>query len=74
MPVCLAVTIHLHFWQNDQDRLRAIEVTRGWNGHRNKRTQTVSHGEKNYARAAPARVSIPRPRNASGTGSLAEKV
>ena len=32
----LAVTCHLHFWQNDRDLLRATAVTRGWNGHRNK--------------------------------------
>ena len=34
---CLAVTCHLHFWQNDRDLLRATAVTRGWNGYRNKR-------------------------------------
>ena len=34
---CLAVTCHLHFWQNDRDFLRATAVTRGWNGYRNKR-------------------------------------
>ena len=34
--VCLAVTCHLHFWQNDRDFLRATVVTRGWNGYRNK--------------------------------------
>ena len=33
---CLAVTCHLHFWQNDWDFLRATVVTRGWNGYRNK--------------------------------------
>ena len=32
----LAVTCHLHFWQNDQDLLRATAATRGWNGYRNK--------------------------------------
>ena len=32
---CLAVTCHLHFWQNDRDILRATVVTRGWNGYRN---------------------------------------
>ena len=31
---CLAVTCHLHFWQNDLDLLRATAVTRGWNGYR----------------------------------------
>ena len=30
---CLAVTCHLHFWQNDWDLLRATAVTRGWNGY-----------------------------------------
>ena len=33
---CLAVTCHLHFWQNDRDPLRATAVTRGWNGCWNK--------------------------------------
>ena len=33
---CLAVTCHLHFWQNDQDLLCATAVTRGWNGYQNK--------------------------------------
>ena len=32
---CLAVTCHLHFWQNDRDLLRATVVTRGWNGYWN---------------------------------------
>ena len=30
---CLAVTCHLHFWQNDRDLLRANAVTRGWDGY-----------------------------------------
>ena len=29
---CLAVTCHLHFWQNDQDLLRGTAVTRGVGG------------------------------------------
>ena len=33
---CLAVTCHLHFWQNDQDLLHATAVTWGWNGYWNK--------------------------------------
>ena len=33
---CLAVTCHLHFWQNDRDLLSAAAVTRWWNGYRNK--------------------------------------
>ena len=34
--VCLAVTCHLPFWQNDRDLLRATAVTWGWNGYQNK--------------------------------------
>ena len=34
--MCLAVTCHLHFWQNDQNLSGAIAMTRGWNGYRNK--------------------------------------
>ena len=33
---CLAVTCHLHSWQNDQGLLHATVVTQGWNGYRNK--------------------------------------
>ena len=44
---CLAVTCHLHFWQNDRDLLRATAVTRGWNGYRNRsRHKKVDPGEK----------------------------
>ena len=31
--VCLAVTCHLHFWQNDRDLLHATVVTQAWNGY-----------------------------------------
>ena len=51
---CLAVTCHLHFWQNDRDLSRAAAVTRGWNGYRNKKSaQIVDPGEENSP-AAPA--------------------
>ena len=43
---CLAVTCHLHFWQNDRDLLRATAVTRGWNGYRNKSQYRKSTLEK----------------------------
>ena len=33
---CLAVTCHLHVWQNDQELIRATAVTWGWNRYRNK--------------------------------------
>ena len=36
MHVCLAVTCHLHFRQNNQDVLHAVVVTEGWNGYQNK--------------------------------------
>ena len=36
---CLAVTCHLHFWQNDWDLLCATAVTLGWNGYWNKSAQ-----------------------------------
>ena len=45
---CLPVTCHLHFWQNDQDLLRAT-----W-GHMGAE-QIVDPGEENY-RAAPAGI------------------
>ena len=44
---CLAVTCHLHFWQNDRDFLRATVVTRGWNGYRNK-SQRLRTSERGY--------------------------
>ena len=43
---CLAVTWHLHFWQNDRDFLRATVVTWGWNGYRNKSQHRKSTMEK----------------------------
>ena len=43
---CLAVTCHLHFWQNDRDLLRATVVTRGWNGYWNKSQHRKSTLEK----------------------------
>ena len=32
---CVAVTCHMHFWQNDQDRLHATVVTQVWNEYQN---------------------------------------
>ena len=43
---CLAVTCHLHFWQNDRDLLCATVVTRGWNGYGNKSQHRKSTLEK----------------------------
>ena len=54
--VYLAVTCYLHLWQNDWGLLRAIAVTRGWNGYRIKESvQKVEHGEENSP-AAPAGI------------------
>ena len=49
---CLAVTCHLHVWQNDRDLLSATAVTHGWNGYRNKSAQKVDRGDENSS-AAP---------------------
>ena len=44
---CLAVTCHLHFWQNDRDLLHAATaVTRRWIGYRNKSQHRKSTLEK----------------------------
>ena len=51
--VCLAVTCHLHFWQNGRDLLRATLVRRQWNDYRNKSQHRVYPGEENSP-AAPA--------------------
>ena len=46
MHLCLAVTCHLHFWQNDRDLLGATAVTPGWNGCRNKNQHRTFTFEK----------------------------
>ena len=45
---CLAVTRHLHFWQNDRDFLRANAVV--WNGYRNESAQKVDPVEEKLSR------------------------
>ena len=42
----LTYHLHLHFWQNDRDLLRATAVTRGWNGYRNQSQHRKSTLEK----------------------------
>ena len=44
--VWLAITCHLHFWQNDRYLLRATAVTREWNGYRNQSQHRKSTLEK----------------------------
>ena len=53
----LAVSCHLHFWQNDRNLLRATEVSRGSNEYRNKpeSAQKFDLGEENSP-AAHART------------------
>ena len=47
--MCMPVTCHMLFWQNDRDLLRVTAVTRGWNGYRNteESAQKVDSGEEN---------------------------
>ena len=58
--LCLAVTYHLYFWQNDLDLLRATAVTRAWNGYRNETQHRNLTLEKNFSRCS-YRDSNPRP-------------
>ena len=54
--VCLAVTSHLHFWQNGGDLLRATAVTRGQNAYRNKSTESRPWRKKYPAAPAGTRT------------------
>ena len=58
---CLAVTCHLHFWQNDRD-LTCYCGNTGWNGYRNKSQHRKSTLEKKILRRS-CRDSNPRPFN-----------
>ena len=58
--MCLAVTCHLHFWQNDRDILRATAVTQGWNGYRNKSKEQKLTLEKKFLQRS-CRDSNPGP-------------
>ena len=53
MRVSLAVTCHLHFWQNDRDLLRATAVTREGTDTEIRSAQIDDHGEE-HSPAAPA--------------------
>ena len=59
---CLAVTCHLHFWQNDRDFLRATVVTRGWNGYRIRVSTESRPWRRKFSRRS-SRDSNPRPFN-----------
>ena len=58
----LAVTCHLHFWQNDRDFLRATVVTRRWNGYPNKSQHKSRPWRRKFSRRS-SRDSNPRPFN-----------
>ena len=61
---CLAVTYHLHFWQNDRDLLRATVVKRGWNGTDTEiRVSTESRPWRRKFSRRSCRDSNPRPFN-----------
>ena len=56
----LAVTCHLHFWQNDRGLLRATAVTRGWNGYRIRVSTESWPWRRKFSRRS-SRDSNPRP-------------
>ena len=60
--VCLAVTCHLDFRQNDRNLLRATAVTQGWNRYQNKsqhRKLTLEKKNSKFSRRS-CRVSSPQ--------------
>ena len=57
---CLAVTYHLHFWQNDRDLLRATGVTRGGTGTEIRVSTESRHWRIFFSRRS-CRDSNPRP-------------
>ena len=73
MHVCFAVTCHLHFWQNDRDRLRAATVTRGMERIPINKPQKVDPEEENYPAAPAGPASNPRPFDHE-SGALATKL
>ena len=42
----VALTCHLHFWQNDRDLLLATAVTRGWKSYRDQSQHRILTPEK----------------------------
>ena len=60
--VCLAVTCHLHFWQNDRDFLRATVVTRGGTDTEIRVSTESRPWRRKFSRRS-SRDSNPRPFN-----------
>ena len=71
--VCFAVTCHLHFWQNDRDRLRAATVTRGMERIPVNKPQKDDPEEENSPAASAGPASNPRPFDHE-SGALATKL
>ena len=64
---CLAVTCHLHFWQNDRDLLRATAITRWGRTDTEIRISTESRPWRRKFSRRSCRDSNPRPfRHESG--------
>ena len=63
MCVCLAVTCHLHFWQNDRDLSRATAVTDGGGTDTEIRVSTKSRPRRRKFSRRSCRDSNPRPFN-----------
>ena len=63
--VCLAVTCHLHFWQNDRDLLRAYCGNTGWNGyhHRKLTTRRTFPAARDLSIMSPALKPLSYPRS-----------
>ena len=59
---CLAVTCHLHFWQNDRDFLRATVVTRGGTDTEIRVSTESRPWRRKFSRRS-SRDSNPRPFN-----------
>ena len=56
LPEYVAVTCHLHFWQNDRDLLLATAVTRGWKGYRDQSQHRILTPEKRNPETFGSRV------------------
>ena len=59
--VCLAVTRHLHFWQNDRDLLHSTAVTQGWTDTEIRVSTESRPRRRKFSRHNSCRESNPRP-------------
>ena len=56
MYACLAVTCHLHFWQNDRGLLRATAVTQKYGGGTDTEIRVSTESREENSPAAPAGI------------------